>query len=83
VLLLVALPAVLAKVGEGASGKRVPKQVHTKGEYQALSSSKSSVFWHITSCSMSKVNRRFGGTCRIILKGRRINHAGKKLAANE
>jgi hypothetical protein len=32
VLLLVALPAVLAKVGEAAGGKRVPKQVHTKGE---------------------------------------------------
>jgi hypothetical protein len=37
VLLLVAFPAVLAKVGEAGSGKRVPKQVHTKGEYQALS----------------------------------------------
>ena len=33
VLLLVVLPAVLAKVGEAGSGKRVPKQVHTKGEY--------------------------------------------------
>ncbi|KAJ4441147.1 hypothetical protein ANN_10997 [Periplaneta americana] len=31
VLLLVALPAVLAKVGEAGSGKRVTKQVHTKG----------------------------------------------------
>ncbi|PNF21660.1 hypothetical protein B7P43_G11270 [Cryptotermes secundus] len=31
VLLLVALPAVLAKVGEAGSGKRVPKQIHTKG----------------------------------------------------
>jgi hypothetical protein len=36
VLLLVALPAVLAKIGEEGSGKRVPKQVHTKGEYQEL-----------------------------------------------
>ncbi|KDR12505.1 hypothetical protein L798_13757 [Zootermopsis nevadensis] len=31
VLLLVVLPAVLAKVGEPGTGKRVPKQVHTKG----------------------------------------------------
>jgi hypothetical protein len=36
VLLLVALPAVLAKVGEEGSGKRVPKQVHTKGEYHKI-----------------------------------------------
>jgi hypothetical protein len=34
VLLLVVLPAVLAKVGEAGTGKRVPKQVHTKGEYR-------------------------------------------------
>jgi hypothetical protein len=38
VLLLVALPAVLAKVGEEGSGKRVPKQIHTKGEYHELTS---------------------------------------------
>ncbi|KAJ9580679.1 hypothetical protein L9F63_024146 [Diploptera punctata] len=30
-LVLVVLPAVLAKVAEAGSGKRVPKQVHTKG----------------------------------------------------
>jgi hypothetical protein len=36
VLLLVALPAVLAKIGEEGSGKRVPKQVHTKGEYHEI-----------------------------------------------
>jgi len=36
--LFVALPAVLAKVGEVGSGKRVPKQVHTKGEYHELTS---------------------------------------------
>jgi hypothetical protein len=38
VLLLVALPAVLAKIGDEGSGKRVPKQVHTKGKYHELTS---------------------------------------------
>jgi hypothetical protein len=35
----------------------------------------SSVFWDITPCSPLKVNRRFGGTCRLHLQGPRINHA--------
>jgi hypothetical protein len=34
---------------------------------------KSSVFWDITPCSPSKVNRSFGGTCRLHLQGRKIN----------
>jgi len=42
VLLLVALPTVLAKVGEAGSGKRVPKQIHTKGEYHELTPKMSS-----------------------------------------
>jgi hypothetical protein len=42
VLLLVALPAVLAKIGEEGSGKRVPKQIHAKGEYQEITSNISS-----------------------------------------
>jgi hypothetical protein len=29
---------------------------------------KSSVFWDITPCSLLKVNRRFGGTCRLHLQ---------------
>jgi hypothetical protein len=31
---------------------------------------KSTIFWDITPCSLLKVNRRFGGTYRIHLKGR-------------
>jgi hypothetical protein len=33
---------------------------------------KSSIFWDITPCSLLKVNRRFGGTCRHHLQVRRI-----------
>jgi hypothetical protein len=33
---------------------------------------KSSVFWDMTPCSPLKTNRRFGGTCRLHLQGRRI-----------
>jgi hypothetical protein len=36
---------------------------------------KSSIFWDISSCSLLKVNRRFGGTCRLHLQGRRISQA--------
>jgi hypothetical protein len=34
-----------------------------------------SVFWDITPCSPLKVNRRFGGTCRLHLHGLRISQA--------
>jgi hypothetical protein len=37
--------------------------------------SKYSIFWDITPCSLLKVNRRFGGTCRLHLQGRRISQA--------
>jgi hypothetical protein len=36
---------------------------------------KSTIFWDITPCSSWKVNRRFGGTHRLHLQGRRISHA--------
>jgi hypothetical protein len=36
---------------------------------------KSTVFWDITLCSPLKVNRRFGGTYRLHLQGRRISRA--------
>jgi hypothetical protein len=36
---------------------------------------KSTVFWDITMCSPLKVNRRFGGTYRLHLQGRRIIQA--------
>jgi hypothetical protein len=32
-------------------------------------------FWDITLCSPLKVNRHFGGTCRLHLQGRRISQA--------
>jgi hypothetical protein len=34
---------------------------------------KSSTFWDITPCIPKKVNRRFGGTCRLLLQGRRLS----------
>jgi hypothetical protein len=36
---------------------------------------KSSIFWDIMSCSPLKVNRRFGGTCRLHFQGLRIIQA--------
>jgi hypothetical protein len=36
---------------------------------------KSSIFWDITPCSPLNVNRRFGGTCRFRLLGRRESQA--------
>jgi hypothetical protein len=36
---------------------------------------KSPNFWDITFCSPLKVNRRFGGTCRLHLQSRRISQA--------
>jgi hypothetical protein len=33
------------------------------------------IFWDITPCSPLKVNRRFGGTCRLHLQGRIISQA--------
>jgi hypothetical protein len=34
---------------------------------------KSTIFWDITPCSPLNVNRRFGGTYRLYLQGRRIS----------
>jgi hypothetical protein len=34
---------------------------------------KSTIFWDIKLCSLLKVNRRFGGTYRLHLQGRRIS----------
>jgi hypothetical protein len=39
---------------------------------------KSTIFWDITPCSPSKVNRRFGGTHRIFLEIRTISRAKYK-----
>jgi hypothetical protein len=36
---------------------------------------KSTIFWDITPCSPLKVNRRFGGTYRLHLQGRKISRA--------
>jgi hypothetical protein len=36
---------------------------------------KSCIFWDVTPCSPLKLNRRFGGTCRLHLQGRRISQA--------
>jgi hypothetical protein len=36
---------------------------------------RSSIFWDITLCNPLKVKRRFGGTCRLHLQGRRISQA--------
>jgi hypothetical protein len=33
------------------------------------------IFWDITTCSPLKVNRWFGGTCRLYVQGRRISQA--------
>jgi hypothetical protein len=41
---------------------------------------KGSLFWDIRPCSPLKVNRRFGGTCRLNLHGRRISRARNQQA---
>jgi hypothetical protein len=41
---------------------------------------KSSIFWHITSCSSLKVNRHFGGTYYLHLQGQRIS---QEISTNE
>jgi hypothetical protein len=46
-----------------------------------MSHLKRSVFWNITPCSLLKVNRRFGGTCRLHLQGRRISQARNQCEA--
>jgi hypothetical protein len=40
------------------------------------------VFWYITPCSPLKINRRFGGTCRLHLQGRRIIQGRNKYEAS-
>jgi hypothetical protein len=35
---------------------------------------KSYIFWDIKTCSPLKINRRFEGTCRLHLQGRKITH---------
>jgi hypothetical protein len=39
---------------------------------------KSTILWDIKPCSLLKVNRRFGGTYRLLLHGRRISKAGNQ-----
>jgi hypothetical protein len=34
-----------------------------------------SLFWEITPCSPLKVNRHFGGTCRLHLQGLKVSQA--------
>jgi hypothetical protein len=43
---------------------------------------KSIIFWNMTPCSPLSVNRRFGGTCRLNLQGRR-NKFSKKPASKQ
>jgi hypothetical protein len=43
---------------------------------------KSSIFWDITPRSPLKVNRRFGGTYRLHLQGRRISQARNQREAD-
>jgi hypothetical protein len=44
---------------------------------------KSPVFWDITPCIPLKVNRRFGGTCRVPIQVRRISQARKQHEARD
>jgi hypothetical protein len=41
---------------------------------------KSTIFWDITPCSPLSVNRRFGGTYRLHIQGRRISRARYQLS---
>jgi hypothetical protein len=44
-----------------------------------LNVSKNSTFWVITPLIQFKVNRRFGGICRLYLQGRRISRGRKRV----
>jgi hypothetical protein len=46
-----------------------------------VGTSKSTIFWDITPCSLLSVNRRFGGTYRLHLQGRRIGRARNQRAS--
>jgi hypothetical protein len=54
--------------------------VQVKEGFEVLTAvvTKSSVFWDITPSIPLKLNRHFGGTCRLHLQGRRINQARNK-----
>jgi hypothetical protein len=39
----------------------------------------SSVFWHITPCSLLKINKRFGGSCRLHHQSRKKSHSTNQL----
>jgi hypothetical protein len=43
--------------------------------HETLSTLKSFISWDIKPCSSLKLSRRFGGTCRLHLQGRRISQA--------
>jgi hypothetical protein len=43
---------------------------------------KSSIFWGIMLCSPLKIDRRFGGTYRLFLQGRRISQRGNQNVVN-
>jgi hypothetical protein len=49
--------------------------VHVGFEVLAAVDTKKPAFWDITPCTPLKVNRRFGGICRLHLQGRRISQA--------
>jgi hypothetical protein len=49
----------------------------TSGKRKFFFFQKSSIFWDITSCSRSEVNRCFEGTCRLHLQGRKNNPSKK------
>jgi hypothetical protein len=43
----------------------------------------SSIFWDITQCNPLKVNRRFGGTCRLSLQVRRMSQSSSVKASGK
>jgi hypothetical protein len=47
-------------------------ELHVSGDFGKIIYFKSSLIWDIRPCSPLKVNRRFGGTCRLHRKGQRI-----------
>jgi hypothetical protein len=44
-------------------------------DVRIISKLRCSIFWDIISCSLLKINLRFGGTLRLYLQGRRISQA--------
>jgi hypothetical protein len=53
-------------------------ETRSRLKFHTCLSVKGAIFWYTTPCSPLKVNRRFGGTCRLHRQGRKISRTRKR-----